>query len=161
MKGWPLLLLALAQPACGDAAHDPKGPPTLELGTGSFRFEPLEDRQEVELVHGAQGGWHMWISLRVENADVDHPLVELTLQPADQSLPAQKVSVELPFDPPDERGARKLIAYTGVIQDPSCWVGQLMRVAVKLTTDDGIVLRDERDVVVLGGTYPPPACAAL
>jgi len=160
MKRRLLLVLALAQQACGEAAPQQEGPATLELGTGSWRFEPLEDGQEVELVHGAQGGWHLWISLRVRHADVDHPLVQLSIEPADQSLPAQEESIALPFDAKDEHDARKLIGYTGVISAPSCWVGALVRVAATLTTDDGTVLRDERDVVVRGGVYPPPPCAA-
>jgi len=160
MKTWHLLVLALAQHACGETApSDQDEPATLELGTGSWRFEPLEDGQEVELVHGAQGGWHMWISLRVTNIDVEHPNVQLAMEPADQSRPAQEVSIALPFDAKDEKGESELIGYIGVVNDPSCWVGALVSVTATLTTDDGIILRDERDIVLSGGVYPPPPCA--
>ncbi len=156
-----LVVCALGLHACGEAGpQDPAGPATLELGTGSWRFEPLEDGQEVELVHGAQGGWHAWISLKVTGASVDHSTVRLAMEPVDESRPRQEVSLELLFDAPDEHGARKLIGYTGVVNDPACWVGALTRVQATVTTDDGTVLSDERDVVLRGGTYPPPPCAS-
>ena len=159
MRGLVALLLALT--ACGGdpAAEQPPGMATLELGTGSWRFEPLEDGQDVELVHGAQGGWHIWISLTVSGASVAHPVVTLSMVPVDASRPAQDTSLPLAFDPPDEQGASKLIGFTGILNDPSCMVGKLVRVRASLTTDDGEELSDVREVVVQGGVYPPPPCA--
>jgi hypothetical protein len=163
MKKWPLVACALGFFACGGETRShpqPAGPATLELGTGSWQFEAIEDGQDVELVHGAQGGWHMWISLKVRNAAVDHATVQLAMQPADESRPREQVMVQLPFDPPDEQGACKLIGYTGIVNDPSCWVGELVRVEATVTTDDGTVLSDEHEVTLRGGVYPPPACAS-
>ncbi len=161
MLKWLLVGMALPVLACGEAAPaHPTGPATFELGTGSWRFEPLVDGQDVELVHGAQGGWHMWISLRVTGAEVDHAKVHLTMESSDARLAPQEATVELPFDAPDEHGARKLIGYTGIVNDPSCWVDALVRVEASLTSDDGKVLSDEREVMLRGGVYPPPPCAA-
>jgi hypothetical protein len=160
MKKWLLVACTLGLYACGEGKEPPgEDEARLELGTGSWRFEPLTDGQDVELVHGAQGGWHAWISLRVTGARVDHPSMLLSMEPVDESLPRQDVSVALSFEPPDEQGAQKLIGYTGVVNDPSCWVDALVRVAVTVTTDDGTVLSDEHDVVLRGGAYPPPPCA--
>ena len=156
---WQGLGLTLCLLACGEAEPTaPPSAPALELGTGSWRFEPLEDGQEVELVHGAQGGWHMWISLRATGAAVDHAMVQLAMEPADQSRPRQQVSLELPFEAPDEQGARKIIGFTGVVNDPSCWVDTLVHVEATLTTDDGTLLSDEHEVLLRGGVYPPPPC---
>ena len=161
MTKWLWVLSVLGLHACGEGAPPHvDGPATLELGTGSWRFEPLADGQEVELVHGAQGGWHMWISLKVTGTTIDQSTVQLTMEPADESRPPQEVSVELPFEAPDEQGACKLIGYTGVVNDPSCWVGALMRVKATVTTGDGTVLSDEHEVMLRGGAYPPPPCAA-
>lgn len=48
---------------------DGTGCPTDELallpGTGSFAFEPLADGDAVTIVHGPQGGWHIWIGGQV------------------------------------------------------------------------------------------------
>ena len=40
------------------------GDPWLELGTGVTEFEPLDDGDDIELVAGAQGGWHLDAALR-------------------------------------------------------------------------------------------------
>ena len=151
-----LLASSILAAACGEAPP-PEGEPVLELGTGSWRFEALEDGQEVELVAGAQGGWHVWISLRTQGIPLDRPPVRLFVQPADQSRPPDEMAVALPFDAPGEEGWRKLIGYTGVVYEPSCMVGQLVRFRAELDYE-GETLVSERDVRVRGGTYPPPAC---
>jgi hypothetical protein len=156
MTSRALALTLLSLTACGDAATEDV--PSLELGTGSYRFEPLEDGQPVELVRGAQGGWHIWLSMRLRGVDLARPTIRLTMQPADESPAPQEVEVSLLFDPPDDNGYRELIGYTGIVQDPACLVGELVRVEAALTMDDGEVLRSEREVMVLGGAYPPPAC---
>jgi hypothetical protein len=158
MRGWALGLLVVA--ACGAEPDPPAGEPRLELGTGSWRFEALADGQDVELVRGAQGGWHLWISLRVTGAELDHPEVTLRMEPVDGSGPAQDTSVPLAFDPPDEKGARKLIGFTGIVNEPSCLVDTLLRVQASVSIASGEQLTDERDVMVRGGTYPPPPCEA-
>lgn len=37
---------------------------TLEVGTGSEGFEELPDGSELTMVHGPQGGWHMYGAIR-------------------------------------------------------------------------------------------------
>jgi len=141
---------------CGETTAG--APRALELGTGSWRFEPLEDGQEVELIRGAQGGWHVWISLRVRGALTDTPPVRLRISPSDESRPAQELEVAVRFDEPDADGWRTLIGYTGIVNDPSCLVGDLLRLEASLPMEDGEVMVGERDVMLLGGAYPPPAC---
>jgi|GEM_PF-2388452 len=45
--------------------------PTLELGTGQLRWEPLEEGGVLELVAGPQGGWHVDVALRAADVDPD------------------------------------------------------------------------------------------
>ena len=112
-------------------------------------------------MRGAQGGWHIWISLRVTGVELEGgPEVTLRMQPVDESRPAQDTTLPLAFDPPDEKGARKLIGFTGILNDPSCLVGALVRVQATVEIASGERLMDERDVLVRGGTYPPPPCEA-
>ena len=64
--------------ACGEAprpadpalAAVPATPASfdVEVGTGQSDFEPLADGADVVLVHGAQGGWHVWTAFRVRGA---------------------------------------------------------------------------------------------
>lgn len=153
-----MLLGALAMAGCADAPPVEDVDPALELGTGSWRFEALEDGQEVELVKGAQGGWHVWISVRVRGMGGEPPPLRLTVAPADGSRPAETTEVLLPFDPPRADGWQQLVGYTGIVNDPSCLVGELVRFTVEMPMGEGEVMRAERDVLVRGGAYPPPAC---
>ena len=70
---WHLsLLIALASAACGPVAGTDAGPPIdaactvgggatpwIVLGTGTASFVELPEGQEIELVHGPQGGFHL------------------------------------------------------------------------------------------------------
>jgi hypothetical protein len=148
--------LAFAGLACGEPAPEP-GEPELQVGTGSWRFDALEDGQEVDLVRGAQGGWHVWISFRMRDVPMDRPPIRLTLQPADESREPKVATLELPFEEPSESGWRKRIGYTGIVDDPACIVGELLRIRAELEVE-GETLVSERDVRVMGGAYPPPPC---
>lgn len=43
-------------------------PAVLEVGTGEDDFEPLTAGQELVMVHGPQGGWHLTGAVRLTNA---------------------------------------------------------------------------------------------
>lgn len=63
-----LMLSACASvPARTDAPDVDDGVPTeIEIGTGLAAFEPLTPEVgELELVHGPQGGYHVYLSMRV------------------------------------------------------------------------------------------------
>lgn len=64
------------------------GDATLEVGTGADAFEPLTDGDDLVLVMGPQGGYHVWGSLRATGvvpgdplnlADPKNPLIGLSL----------------------------------------------------------------------------------
>ncbi|MEM7674632.1 MAG: hypothetical protein AAF449_01375 [Myxococcota bacterium] len=150
-------VLASATVACGDA-EDPGAALSLELGTGSWRFEALEDGQEVELVRGAQGGWHVWVSFRVRGMAEERAIATLRIQPADESRPANEADVQLRLGGSNDEGYRHYIGWTGIVPDPACLVGELVRLEATMEAPDGTLLRSERDVTLLGGTYPPGAC---
>jgi len=72
--------LALLLPACTDGAGSGGGvdggghPPAGELWVGGAQldgtgFVDHADGDTVDLVPGAQGGFHVWINVRVENTD--------------------------------------------------------------------------------------------
>lgn len=42
-------------------------PASIEIGTGEFAFIEVEPHDEITMVHGPQGGWHMLGSVRTEN----------------------------------------------------------------------------------------------
>lgn len=49
---------------CNGACDEVVGPPTVEVGTGLATFTPIADGDDLEVVHGPQGGYHVLGSLR-------------------------------------------------------------------------------------------------
>ena len=43
------------------------GPPEFEVGTGAYAFEAVTSGEVLEIVHGPQGGDHVWLGVRVVN----------------------------------------------------------------------------------------------
>ncbi|MCC6874750.1 MAG: hypothetical protein IT378_10635, partial [Sandaracinaceae bacterium] len=68
----------------GCAAPEEPVPASLELGTGTWRFEELDDGASVPLVHGAQGGWHFWVAVRARGVSADQGSLEIEVQRADE-----------------------------------------------------------------------------
>lgn len=73
--------------ACGtngdrrdDVVAVPSTPETLvvEVGTGEFDFQELAPGDPVKLVHGAQGGYHVWTAIRVHDAALRDVRVNLS-----------------------------------------------------------------------------------
>ena len=148
------LVTLAALSGCGEDVGS--GDASLALGTGSWRYEALEDGDTVELVRGAQGGWHVWLSVRTRGID-ERQVVQARVQPADESRPPTSDDLRVSLDPMNDDGTRDLIGYPLVIEDPSCLVGEMIRIEVR-TEVGGEMVRTERDVRVDGGTYPPDPC---
>ncbi len=133
---------------------------TFELGTGSWRFEPIEDGAELSMIRGAQGGWHVWLAFRASAEGMnDLAIVTTESQPADESRPPTVNRSEVRFEPDDGRGQRIHVGYTEIFEQPSCSVGVLTRVRATFEYPDGEILSDEHFYTPLGGAYPPPPCA--
>ncbi len=157
-----LALIALVVSSGGACARGPDdggdAVGSLELGTGSWRFEPIVDGDHLELIRGSQGGWHVWTSLRTTNIATDSSLLVLDTEPADESRPPTHTEVMVHLDPPNHEGQRAIIGWPNQILEPSCLVGEMLHVRARMTDDDGEELVSERWFVPMGGTYPPPPC---
>ncbi len=153
-------LAMLVGPSAGCAAASADRPieAELELGTGTARFVALEDGDEVAMVHGAQGGWHLWISARATGMSSGTGSLEIAHGPADGSTELQATRAGVTFDPPDAEGRRITLGWQAIFPDPACSVGRLHRVRITVTTASGQRLTTERDVMPTAGDYPPPAC---
>jgi hypothetical protein len=149
-----LVLGCASSPTSGNDAQ-------LELGTGTFRYEPLEDGAEVPLVHGAQGGWHVWLSVRASGIDEETGSLLIEMQRADESVPPQNVRVGIRFDPPNADGMRDYLGWPAIMSDPSCAVGHLYRIRATFTTSRGERLTAERYLIPAPGDDPPPPCGGL
>lgn len=75
-------LLALLLVGCTPPTRDSSSceatcacaPSTLRIGTGPLPFEPMQDGQDVVMVHGPQGGWHVLAGLRATHVQ---PIVRI------------------------------------------------------------------------------------
>jgi len=155
-----LLVLGLAACGCAAAAPDPIEPEgaALELGTGTWRFEPVEDGDEVPMIHGAQGGWHLWVAVRTDGMESRTGRLEIELQPADESSPPQTTSLGVQLDPPDAEGRMSYLGWPAILPDPACATGTMQRIRATFTTSSGERVTSERYVIAGAGESPPPAC---
>lgn len=133
-----LLALALAA-ACGASEA---GEGTLELGTGEWQYEPIADGQDVTMVHGAQGGWHVWASFLVEGLDPSRVEMTIETQPADESEPPETSRVHVDLQT-GTGGAYELVGWPAILARPACAVDRLMRVRVTLKDRHGVTAGDE------------------
>lgn len=62
VRALPASVLLCSMLAVGVACSPPA--PAFELGTGELEFEPLSDGDEILVIHGPQGGYHLLASLR-------------------------------------------------------------------------------------------------
>jgi hypothetical protein len=154
-----LALVGLA--GCASVEAAPSSDALLEVGTGTARFELLEDGAEVAMVRGAQGGWHLWISARASGLGSGTGSLEIAHGPADGGEPLESTRVGVVFDPPDAQGRRATLGWQAILAEPSCAVGRLHRIRVTVTTATGERLSAERDVIPAAGEHPPPACTTM
>lgn len=131
----PLLALAgLTLVAC--AGEEPAGELAIELGTGEWQFEPLVDGQSVRLVHGAQGGWHVWTSVRTTGVDPEHVRLELGMRLADDpeaDWDTSRIDVRMVED----GDALAYLGYPFVVPRPACVVGRPLELRATLTDAHG------------------------
>ena len=150
-----LLLAVIA--GCGEASPEASAS-MLEVGTGSWRFEAVEDGEVIDLVRGAQGGWHLWVSFRITGPVEGIETIELTRQMASEEGEPTTTVVPANFDPMDSQGRRAVVGWIEIVAEPSCKVGELMRFSARAEGLKEGALTDEVMIEVGAGSFPPPAC---
>lgn|GEM_PF-1640584 len=158
-----LALAALSVSCCLDAMPPeddvtPDEVATLEVGTGTFRFEPIETGEALPLIRGAQGGWHIWVAVRVHGVEDDSGSFEVIHYPVDAPDDPVRISHGIRLDPPNIEGFRSYVGWPAIPRDAACAVGGLYRVQVTFRPASGGRLTAERDVLVTAGDIPPPPC---
>jgi hypothetical protein len=111
-----LLLLPLLVAACGGSAPPDAGTGHLYIGTAvgmgtdpaALTYAPLEDNTELTLEPGAQGGFHVYLHLRVDEfaiADMgDRPLLQRWARRVDTNDLVSRAKRTHAFVPSDEPG---------------------------------------------------------
>lgn len=86
--------MALVAIGCGNTDGTTTAPPAeclqddivLTCGTGETEFEALTPNMHVTMVHGPQGGWHIWTSISAQFAEQDVALLPTITIPSEGDL---------------------------------------------------------------------------
>lgn len=77
-----LARLLLASGLCTACGSD-SGSPLILLGTGERSFVDIGQSGGVQIIHGPQGGHHIWASVLVRDAPLENVALRFTLRSAD------------------------------------------------------------------------------
>jgi len=152
--------------ASGDAlAREDASPsgPRVELGTGTTRFETIADdgAQELPLVLGPQGGWHIHASVRLHEIDVDRCSLLYELRNESGEVVNYPAEIILSERRMVREGNHWLRSGDFVILDitmPSAAVGQTMTLEATARPNSGASYRASRMITigeVVDGTSGP------
>lgn len=121
---------------------------TLTLGTGEAAFEPLVDGQDVDLTAGAQGGHHLWLSMRTQGLNAGRCELHVRVWAEDDPEGAQDswVGVRMSPAPDAVPGTLEYVGWPGLIAHPECFVERPVHFMVELTDERGAHAMDEHVV---------------
>jgi hypothetical protein len=150
-----VVLSRLALGGCGDA-DPPRG--VLELGTGEASFEPLLEGADLPLIRGSQGGYHVWLSFRLEQMAAGIVGLHIETQLLDASREPEHSRVRVPMGPADDEGVIVHPGWPAIVASPACLVDALVRLSVTIIDDTGREAFDERHVMVRTDTPVDDPC---
>lgn len=141
--------------AVDDGPDEPDGPDAavgwVELGTGTRRFEALEPGQEVPIIQGIQGGYHVWGGFRGGGFDDSDVRLRFWLDLGDTTLGRADYSE---FGLPPSRTDADVYDYAGVAvvyesnDDVVPTAGRTMTLRIEVSSmGDGQVMTDSVEVV--------------
>jgi len=165
----PVHLIALLFGCDGGSGPDVVLDPDLQLGTGVDAFVPVEDGDEMLVVFGPQGGYHLDGSLRVQGIDPgdeddlsapDNPLTVFQVTTEDGTIVsglqgADTVEFRQGIAAADTPGVYEMIGRKILldIEDDAELEGQTLTVTVTVEDADGITLEDRHSVLAVASPY--------
>ncbi len=155
-----------APPSVNDAGTDAPSPSgTVDLGTGQLSWEPLDPAggTRVELIHGPQGGYHLFGRVRYTGVGPD-VYVRFRVTPVDGASPLNDPAERIHLI--EGRGLARVgngwetpnaqLVVLVNIQTPSAVVGRRVRFEVSVAPSPGLettpALRVSREVLVVDDT---------
>jgi len=150
-----VLLLSLAAQGC----EPPE--PAFEIGTGELEFEVLADGDEILVIHGPQGGYHLLASLRAVGieagshdslGDPDNPTMELKVEHDGQQLVVNGLFTQglVPPNSPGSNWSHQTLGRLAIldITDDSELAGEEVVFSATITPVSGPVFTDSRTLRV-------------
>jgi hypothetical protein len=117
------------------------GPPGVEIGTGSDHFVALADGDTVPIIHGIQGGYHVWGAVRARGVDPSGLRLRFTVWLTDGTDPVTTRTDRVDLDGSGvHAGTAVFLPDPTVVRDHDC------RLRVDITDVDGRTAGDERVV---------------
>lgn len=120
---------------------------SVELGTGSSFFVPLQNGDAVTLVRGKQGYQHIWISARILQPSVHEAVVTITTRRQDGRWSGPDLTAAVTLDAVDGGSGSEKVGLTGLLDYGA--IGKAVVVHVDVKTADGLHGADERIINVL------------
>lgn len=155
---WMMLLSA----ACtGDSPLGDDGP-AMRIGTGDAAFIPLSNGDDIQVIQGPQGGFHILGALQatgIEPGDTDNlfdssnPEIHFKVYDGDERVDASNAFIQ-GLDNTRWRDTYEVVGrfvFLDIESDDEL-VGRTLRFTAELTDVDGVVLTDER---TLGAVASP------
>lgn len=124
-------------PAGAELAPIPETPPTLmvDVGGGFLDFEELADGQDVDLVYGSQGGFHIWTSVRVHDVTVGEAQINLLTRYEDGTNAGTPSRVATPLGE-QPGGKRVVVGLRNFIGDGPAARGKRIVLRVEVVAND-------------------------
>jgi len=154
---------------CSPSPTVPVLDPDLQLGTGVSSFIAVEDGDEVVIVFGPQGGYHLDGSLRVQGidpgdeddlSDPRNPLTVFQVRREDGTIVsglqgADTIEYRQGIDATDTPGVYEMVGRRILldIESDSELVGETLSVSVSVEDADGVMLADEHDLIAVASPY--------
>jgi len=155
--------------ACAGDLQVPDLDPDLQLGTGVDAFVALDDGDEVEVVFGPQGGYHVDGSLRVQGIDPGdeddlgdprNPLTVFQVRREDGAIVsglqgAEAIEFRQGIRTAEMPGTYEMVGRRILldIRSDAELEGQTLTISVSVEDANGVDLYDERAVTAVASPY--------
>lgn len=147
-----LVVLALGASACGAPFE---GPARLVLGTGFFSFGLLAEDQTVPIIHGPQGGYHVWAAVQARSLEFSQVMVTFSATYAADGRAIETTPNQVSLAPIDDEHAAaaegsgwgEALRLFVLLPDPAAVTGQRVRIHAAISDGGGREATDEQVVV--------------
>jgi hypothetical protein len=131
----------------------PAGEVSLEIGTGSEGFEPVEDGGVMLLARGCQGAQHVWVSLRARGIAPERALLDISLRRLSDDAPlSTPFRIFRTFEPAGEGDMSEVTGLAVVVGEPDDVLDEAVVLEVAIYDRSGFEVRSAREVIVEWGT---------
>jgi hypothetical protein len=158
-------LWAAALCACGSGTPGAAGSAnrqSIVLGTGEAEFEPMAGEPEITLVHGSQGGFHVWASFLAYG--FEQPTLNLLITTsvdgsADEPLVMHASLTTHEVVDADGVTARTFAGFPAQIRNAPCVDGRRVKIDLQLSEGSGPASEDVRYCIAeVDPMYRSDAC---